>query len=291
MKKLNTFKAPKRGMAIVLALIVSFVLLVLFMALNMRQSSTAAHNKLTLQDRQSMFAARAAMQHFLLKIKLFPTELYDAVELLQGKNPMCDFTEFDLKNDQNNDMFEEYSIPNKKKVFIRVWPSREYDISNQPKYFYHMIPGKEALIKLGSFNNPDYRFLLKGSASSDPKNRYVVPSPPAPELKANKYLDYYIRDITNLKMLSGVIQPKLEMTIDEKINKISEFDITKSDGHPYTLSYFVSDVKIQTIEGLRKYGEEAIEITLEGSVTDFQGKTRNQVHKRVQKITRRGSVD
>jgi hypothetical protein len=292
--KSKTFKPSfnsRKGMAIVLALIVSFVLLVMFMALNMRQSNTAAHNKLTLQDRQATFAARAAMQHFLLKIKLFPTELYDAVELVQGKNPMCDFTEFDKKNDLNNDVFAEYAIPGKKPVYIKIWPNKEFDINNQPKYFYHSIPGKDAFIRLGSFNNPDYRFLLKGSATSDPKNKYLVPNAPGADLKPDKYLKYYIRDITNTKALSGAIQPTLEMIIDSDLQKIKDFDIAKTNGYPYTLNYFVSDVKIQTIEGLRKYGEEAIEVVLEGTVTDFQGKSKSQIHKRVQKITRRGSVD
>jgi hypothetical protein len=298
MKKLDIFKffspskSSRKGIAIVLALVVSFVMLVMFLALNMRQSTTAAHNKLTLQDRQATFAARAAMQHFLLKIKLFPTELYDAVELFQGKNPMCDFTEFDQKNEMNEDVFSEYLIPGKKPVYIRVWPTKEYDIMNQPKYFYHPIPGKNAFIRLGSFNNPDYRFLLKNSASSDPKNKYLVPAMPATSLKADKYLKYFIRDITNQKTSTGtVIQPTLEMTIDADVKKIREFDIAKSNGYPYTLNYFVSDVKIQTIEGLRKYGEEAIEVVLEGIVTDFQGKSKSQTHKRVQKITRRGSLE
>jgi predicted PurR-regulated permease PerM len=85
----------KRGVAIVVALFFSFCMLVLFVAMMYRQSSTSGHNQLTNQERQAFFAARAAMQHFLLKAKLFPTELYDAVEFAQGKNPLCNFAEFE----------------------------------------------------------------------------------------------------------------------------------------------------------------------------------------------------
>lgn len=284
-------KNSKRGMAIVISLVVSFCLLLLFVALNMRQSSTASHNQITLQERQALFAARAAMQHFLLKIKLFPTELYDAVELAQGKNPIFDFSEFEAKNETNDNTFVSYSIPGKESVYIRVLPSKEYDMYGQPKYFYHPLPGKDAFIRLGSFTNPDYRFLLKNSASSDPEKRYLNPVAPPKELKADKYLQYFIRDCTNQSLLSANLQPVLDMTINSEISKIKDFDIAQNDGYPYTMNYNVSEVKIQSIQGLRKYGEEALEITVEGIATNFQGKSKSQTHKRIQKITRKGSIE
>jgi hypothetical protein len=71
-------------------------------ALVFRQSSTASHNLINLIEKQAFFASRSAIQHFLLKAKLFPTELYDAVEISKGKNPLFNFTEFP---DHNN--FEE----------------------------------------------------------------------------------------------------------------------------------------------------------------------------------------
>ncbi|MDD3146425.1 MAG: hypothetical protein PHD82_03905 [Candidatus Riflebacteria bacterium] len=75
--------ASRRGVAIVIALFFCFCMLILFVSMMFRQTSTAGHNQLTIQERQAFFAARAAMQHFLLKAKLFPTELYDAVEFAQ----------------------------------------------------------------------------------------------------------------------------------------------------------------------------------------------------------------
>ncbi|MCK9455979.1 MAG: hypothetical protein PHF08_01805 [Candidatus Riflebacteria bacterium] len=284
-------KNTKRGMAIVISLVVSFCLLLLFVALNMRQSSTASHNQITLQERQALFSARAAMQHFLLKIKLFPTELYDAVELAQGKNPIFDFSEFEAKSETNDNAFVSYSIPGKESVYIRVLPSKEYDMYGQPKYFYHPLPGKDAFIRLGSFTNPDYRFLLKNSASSDPEKKYLSPAAPPIELKADKYLKYFIRDCTNQSLLTANLQPALDMTINSEISKIKNFDIAKHEGYPYTMNYSVSEVKIQSIQGLRKYGEEALEISVEGIATNFQGKSKSQTHKRIQKITRKGSIE
>jgi len=98
------------------------------------------------------------------------------------------------------------------------------------------------------------------------------------------------------------LQPPVEMVTDKTIKDINDFDIATSDGYPYTMNYRVNEVKIQSIkglrkygeeaiEGLRKYGEEAIEVSVEGLVKNFQGKVTPQTQRRVQKITRKGSID
>lgn len=279
----------RRGVAIVIALFFSFCMLILFVSMLFRQSSTSGHNQLTIQERQAFFAARAAMQHFLLKAKLFPTELYDAVEFAQGKNPLCNFTEFDGLTEGGQNAFE--PLGTRAELFVRVLPARELDINKQPKYFYYPIPGKNAFIRLGSFHNPDYRYLAPNLASTDPDERYLKPAAPQASLKPDKYLQYYIRDCCNMSFDGTRLQPPLEMVTDKTIKNINDFDAVTSDGYPYTMNYRVSEVKIQSIKGLRKYGEEAIEVCVEGLVKNFQGKVTPQIQKRVQKITRRGSVD
>lgn len=286
MKKNNM---NRRGVAIVVALMFSFCMLVLFVAMIYRQSSTAGHNQLTIQERQAFFAARAAMQHFLLKAKLFPTELYDAVELAQGKNPLCNFSEFEGVAPSGESAFE--PMGGKADLYVRVHPARELDSNKQPKYFYYPLPGKNAFVRLGSYHNPDYRFLISGLASSDPEDRYTKPSAPGAALKADKYLKYYFRDCTNMIIDGSRLQAPLEMVMDKSIGNINEWDAATKDGYPYDMSYRVTDVRIQSIQGLRKYGEEAIEVSVEGRAKNFQGKVTPQTQKRVQKITRRGSVD
>jgi hypothetical protein len=285
--KFIPYHARRRGIAIVVALFFSFCMLILFVSMLYRQSTTASHNKLTIQDRQAFFASRAAMQHFLLKAKLFPTELYDAVEISQGKNPLCNFTEFD-GNIAGNSAFEPMS--SRPELYVRVYPEKELDMHKKPKYFYHPLPGKDAFIRLGSFHNPDYRFLTPGLAETSPETRYIKPAKPAANLKPQKYLTYYVRDCTNTTVDGVRLQPPLEMVGDKKINKITDWDVAKNDGYPYTMSYRIEDVNIQSIKGLRKYGEEAIEIVAEGFTRDFQGKVTNQLQKRTEKITRRGAL-
>lgn len=277
----------KRGVAIIVALFFSFCMLILFVTMLYRQSSTSGHNRLTVQERQAFFASRAAIQHFLLKAKLFPTELYDAVEFSQGKNPLCNFTEFD--GSFNGDAAFEPMNSNPD-LYVRVKPERELDISKKPKYFYFPLPGKDAFIRLSSFHNPDYRFLIPGIADTDEENRYIKPGTPLADLKPDKYLKYYIRDCTNMVVDGTRQQPALEMVIDKKIDKITDWDVATNDGYPYSMSYKVDEIKIQSIKGLRKYGEEAIEISVEGQIKDFQGKITNQVQKKTEKITRRGAL-
>jgi hypothetical protein len=279
----------RRGVAIVVALFFCFCLLILFVTMMFRQSSTSGHNKLTIQERQAFFAARAAMQHFLVKAKLFPTELYDAVEFAQGKNPLCNFTEFDGLTENGQNAFEPMS--SRPELYVRVLPTRELDSDKKTKYYYYPLPGKNAFVRLGSYHNPDYRFLAPGLAVSDPEERYTTPQPPAANLKPGKYLKYYIRDCSNLTGDGNRLQPPLEMTAAKNIKNINDFDIATQDGYPYTLNYRVNEVKIQSIKGLKKYGEEAIEVCVEGLVKNFQGKVTTQSQKRIQKITRKGSID
>ncbi len=278
-----------KGIAIVVAVFFAFCMLVLFVAMMFRQSSTAHHNQLTIDERQAFFAARAAMQHFLLKAKLFPTELYDAVEISQGKNPLCTFAEFEGGTDSGQSAFE--PMATRSDIFVRVRPERELDMNQQPKYFYHPLPGKDAFVRLGSYHNPDYRYLAPGLARTEPEDRYVKPSPPPASANPGKYLAYYVRDCSNMLMDGARMQPALEFVISPQVKNIHEWDAATMDGYPYTMSYKVTDVKIQSIKGLRKYGEEAIEVSVEGAVKNFQGKLISQTQKRVQRITRTGAVD
>ena len=96
----------RKGSALIIALVFSFCMMIVLGAMVFRQTTTSSHNKLPLLNKQAFFAARSAMQHFLLKAKLFPTELYDAVEISQGKNPLFNFTEFPSLYPDGREAFE-----------------------------------------------------------------------------------------------------------------------------------------------------------------------------------------
>lgn len=279
----------RSGVAIIVALLFAFCLLIMFIGLFFQRKQVSQHNRINLQERQAFFAARAAVQHFLLKARLFPTELYDAVGFAQGKNPFCDFSEFELNSSAGTANF--MTLPAFPQTFVKVDQNGRYsevDMGGNPRYFYTKIrdnPG--VLIRMGSYYNPDYRFLGPNFANpSVPETLYTKPNPPCASWKPRKFLEYFIRDCTNLDNL----QPALEMPISPGLGNISEWDLTRNDGFPFSFQYRVTNVDIQAIEGMRRYNEEAIEINLEGTIIDFQGKRYSQTHKRIQKINRRGAV-
>ena len=61
----------KNGSALVIAIFFVFCMFIMFGAMVFKQTSTSSHNQLSLQSKQAVFAAKSAMQHFLLKAKLF----------------------------------------------------------------------------------------------------------------------------------------------------------------------------------------------------------------------------
>ena len=280
-------KTDKKGSALVIALFFAFCMLIMIGAMVFKQSNTASHNQISLLDKQAFFAARASMQHFLLKAKLFPTELYDAVEISQGKNPLFNFAEFENVTDTGNELFVEYT--DRSGVYVKN-DNSENDSNGKPRYFYTKLPSKNSYIRLSSYNNPDYRFIAPGLSQLAPEKKFTEPSEPSESYKAFKYLHYYFRDCCNYKLKNTSLQPVMEITKSASIKNINDFDITKEEGYPYTLKYSVVDVGVKAIQGMKKYGEEAIEITVAGEIVNFQNKTSSQLHNKTQKITRKGSV-
>lgn len=279
--------ASRRGVAIVIALMFAFCLMLMFFGMFFQQRNVASHNRVSIQEKQAFFAARAAIQHFLLKAKLFPTELYDAVEFMQGKNPLCDFSEFPGRDNANNVCFNQLAP---EPVYYRIFPKKEEDMNGNPKYFYIPLAGQQdVFIRIGSFYNPDYRYLMPGLADADPTKRYTQPNPnPLTPLKPKKFITYFTRDCTN----KGSFQPPLVMKRAPTVKDIRSWSIETApmNSYPYTMEYTVNQVSIKAMEGLRRYNEEAIKIDVQGDIADFQDKRFHQVQSRVQKITRRGAL-
>lgn len=277
----------RRGSAIVIAIIFTFCMFLLLGTMVFRQSTTASHNQISLSEKQATFACRSAIQHFLLKAKLFPTELYDAVEISQGKNPLFNFTEFPSQDHYGNELFEEYV------GFSNVYTNKEDQLlpNGKPRYFYLKLPNKESFIRLGSFYNPDYRFLAPDIHETSQDLKYIEPKPLDSSYCADKYLAYYYRDCINFEKDSVNLQPLLETVKSKDIKNLNKYDIAVEPfgSYPYTLCYSINDINVKAIQGMRKYGEEAIEIQVIGSVVNFQNKKSEQVLNRIQKITRKGS--
>lgn len=284
----NAYKT-RRGMAIVIVLIFAVCLMVLFASMSFQHRSVASRNKLSLRDQQAFFAARAAMQHFLLKARLFPTELYDAVEFMQGKNPYFDFSEFPFRTDDGKAAFQE--LPSYSGVYKRIIPV-ESDASGRVKFFY--IPLKmtgsepEAMLRIASFYNPNYRYLAPKLAPAALPEKYISPdNSKNKDYSPGKFLSYFIRDCTNDLVDGQILQPLLKTEKAKGLETEQSWGIN-DEGYPYTMNYRVKAISIRAIQGLRRYNEEAIEIECNGNVIDFQEQPATKELQQIRKITRTG---
>ncbi|HOT27430.1 MAG TPA: hypothetical protein PLU72_04520 [Candidatus Ozemobacteraceae bacterium] len=86
------FTGRRQGMAIPLVLLFATVLAVIGTVLIKTTRQTSRQNLTSYNQLQAHFVARAGMEHALLKIKYLQRELYDAICLSQGRNPLYDFS-------------------------------------------------------------------------------------------------------------------------------------------------------------------------------------------------------
>ncbi len=284
-------RRSSRGMAIVVALVFAFCLMIMVFGIFKTGRSSRAQTKLSLIKAQASFAARSAMQHFLLKAKLFPTELYDGVEFSEGKNPLFDFTEFEngAKIEGQEFTFEKRpELGNK--IFTRVLPSQERDSAGQFKYYYVEVPGKTNIfMRLAGKYYPDYRFI-GGLLPADLNLIYTHRgfNDPSRTHKRYAYLDYYLADCTN----DPKWQPGLHAKISSKVTSRTAWSLADADDFfPFTMDYRVKSITVQAIQGLRRYNEEAIKIVVEGTATNMHKEQFTQELAMVQKITRKGALN
>lgn len=83
----------KKGMAIPLVLIFATIMGIVSLFLFKSAQSYNRQNLTSFNQLQSYFIARAGVEHAMLKIKYLNRELYDAICLSQGRNPLFDFSQ------------------------------------------------------------------------------------------------------------------------------------------------------------------------------------------------------
>ncbi len=82
----------KNGMAIPIVLIFAAIMGIISSVLIRSAKQHSRQNLTSYTQLQSYFIARAGVEHAMLKIKYLHRELYDAVCLYQGRNPLFDFS-------------------------------------------------------------------------------------------------------------------------------------------------------------------------------------------------------
>lgn len=205
---------------------------------------------------QAYYMAVAAIQHVQLKVKYFPTELYDASEYSKGKNPMFDFTI--LSDTEYNSM-----SPIVKGEYSSTSPHfRKASISNQGPRF--ISDGKlspdplEQWFQLDSLDAKDSD-LIEASwfPSGWPKDKNLNPVK-----NSDIYLWKYARDITNLKSY----QPALACDNTQVAPNKDKLDITVSNKLPYEGTYEISEISVMSTKAQKRLNEEIVSFTGVGSV-------------------------
>jgi hypothetical protein len=146
---------------------------------------------------------------------------------------------------------------------------------------------------MGSYYNPDYRFLAPNIYEDEIDKKYTDPKKVSESYHADKFLKYYYRDCINYEEDNVDLQPLLKTEKSNNIKNPNKFDIAEEplNSYPYTMRYKIKEINVKAIQGMRKYGEEAIEIKVIGTVINFQNKKHEQEQNLIQNITRKGSYN
>ena len=87
-------KLNRKGSAIAFALLIAIILLISEFYLMNQNSNNLLIRKHNINNLQSYFAAKSAIQHAMLKCQIMPTQLYDAASFAAARNPYFDFGEY-----------------------------------------------------------------------------------------------------------------------------------------------------------------------------------------------------
>jgi hypothetical protein len=146
----------------------------------------------------------------------------------------------------------------------------------------------EAMLRIASFYNPNYRYLAPKIAPGTLPEKYISPdNSKNSDYSPGKFLSYFIRDCTNDMVDGQILQPALQAPKAPGLETEQSWSIN-DEGYPYTMTYSIKSVDIRAIQGLRRYNEEAIEIECMGSIIDFQEQPASKKLQQIRKITRTG---
>ncbi|MBU1108008.1 MAG: hypothetical protein KKB51_15150 [Candidatus Riflebacteria bacterium] len=246
----------KKGFAIALVLVLSSILLLTSITLFRTGREYNAHVKNDFSELQAYYMAVSAIQHTQLKVKYFPTELYDASEFSLGKNPMFDFSIL------SNDEYDSLS-PMVKSEYSSVSPHfRKASPNNSGPRFLSAgtmsTDNNEKWFQLNSLDSADAN-LVDSSWFSDgwPKDKKFQPIK-----NSDLYLWKYARDIANLKD----IQPALSCDAGKVSANPNSLDVSSSNELPYEATYQIVDIRVISTTDQKRLNEEVVSFTGVGSI-------------------------
>lgn len=252
-------------MAIIIVVILSGILMISAIALHQSSRGHRHFAEITKRDLQAYFMAVSAIQHAELKIRYFPTELYDAAALSLGKNPYFDFTALTPTEYGN--------LSDLRRQQYRPFPPHIHfsgPFNKGPRF-----------ISAGTLHpatHLDHWFRLSAldTADTDPSNfsgraedwfggsGWPLNTQREKILNSDLYLWRFRRDISNL----NTVQPALGWAAAQIQPEVTLDIATTDGGFPFQGVYGISDMQVMSIVGNRRLNEEAITITAVGSIVN-----------------------
>ena len=106
----------KQGMAVPIVLIFATIMgfVAIFLLRNSRDSNVQTQTNM--EQLQSYFIARAGVEHAMIKVKYLNRELYDAMCMQQGRNPLFDYSQ--IKDGDEEKPWEAISQWNPGPIFL-----------------------------------------------------------------------------------------------------------------------------------------------------------------------------
>lgn len=246
----------REGIAIFLVVMITGIIGVFVAVMIFQRQGSTKHLAIKLEKNQATYLAQGAHQHFLLKFKLLPTELYDAVSYAVGKNPYFDFSARVESVPGDNS----FKLPNGKK------PDRG------PMFF----TGSQGRTQV-SIDPASKRLVINRSTEGD--NMFMNPAAGfSGSVKENRdrmevLLNHYLLDIAT--GYPNVQDPIVSVDSETHVERarMGKDDGSQGDPEPwrdpFTGDYSVVEIRVLGIGGGtagRKYQADSVLLTTEASV-------------------------
>lgn len=277
------------GMALIIVLALSTILLISALSLFKSGQQYRFQISRAKLELQAQYMAMSALQHAELKVRYFPTELYDASEYSLGKNPFFDFTELSDASYTALSAIRKAEYGSASPYFHRACSANAgprfisegtLSTDNQGKWFN--------LVNLDAYDKNPSNFSGKAAAWF-PSTKWpgTWPTEEDSSLVANSdlYLWKFRSDISTLASCQAALNCEFPTPVNPFTYDINDINART----PYDSRYEVIKIRVLSVEGQQRMNQEAVKITAIGVAKDPISPANQMIQKldKIIKVTRR----
>jgi len=263
-------------MAVIIVLALASVLLV--SALSLLRSGREYRSQVTksIRELQAQYMTIGAIQHAELKIRFFPTELYDASMYSLGKNPEFDFSEITPADRAALPLIRRNEYAPSAPCVRRANP-----YNPGPRFLSDGTLSTDASMKWYKLDALGAADTSQGPTSWFPSGWPTDENGPVPN--QDLYLWRFRHDITNHPSIQGNLNWN-----DAMVANPYTLDISSSNLFPYRATYEIINLRVISVAGQRRFNQEAVRLVAEASILDPQtGLSHDHRMEKIIKVSRR----